>query len=97
MIETYTDTVTEIEALGGAIWSVTTQTRVCDRCGFQKSIKQLTKEEKTGRKVCKDCLDNPTDSSESVALGSMGSGRGLNITDLSSSFDGSTFDGSAFE
>ncbi len=57
MIETYSDTLTEIEDLGSGTNAVSTQTRICDRCGFQKMKEQLIKEDASGRYVCKDCYD----------------------------------------
>ncbi len=59
MIETYSETVTEITDLGGLEWDVKTVTQICDRCGIQKYDNELIEEEYTHLHVCKDCLDRP--------------------------------------
>ena len=56
MIETYSATVTEISALGGASHAVSTNTIVCDRCGFQTCKEDLTLQ--NGYQLCNDCLDS---------------------------------------
>ena len=56
MIETYSETVTEISALGGASHTVSTSMLVCDRCGFKTRKEDLTSQ--NGYQVCSNCLDS---------------------------------------